>query len=247
VTGRRLLLIAAALLGVAWLVASPGGVPLYDGVGFPDEPYRYVNPPAGAAATKPASTGKVVTVVRNGRSDPLTVYTAEQGPQAWLYVPGGGLAAPAATSTVTLTLTPLAPTPPASDGTILGNAYQVTATGPNGPVQLSASGKNQAQLLLRAPKAEARLPALEMFTDGHWTALPSDRFGNDIYGGYIPAFGKFALVRLNHAAATAAKSAGTSGGGSGLQMALLVIGIVIVALAVIIGFVRLRRLRTAAD
>lgn len=44
--------LAAAALAAAWLL-TPAAVPLYDGVGFPDEPYRYVVPPTGYRTTPP--------------------------------------------------------------------------------------------------------------------------------------------------------------------------------------------------
>jgi hypothetical protein len=46
VNGRARLLLALVALPLAWLLA-PGAVPLYDGINLPDEPYRYVVPPAG--------------------------------------------------------------------------------------------------------------------------------------------------------------------------------------------------------
>ena len=50
------MLVAAALLGLGWLLTPRTAPPLYDGVGFPDEPYRFVVAPAGAPKTTKAPT-----------------------------------------------------------------------------------------------------------------------------------------------------------------------------------------------
>src|ERR1043165_2345088 len=54
--GRRqvgVVLAALAALAFAWVVVTPKSVPLYDGIGAPDEAYRYVQPPSGTKPTKP--------------------------------------------------------------------------------------------------------------------------------------------------------------------------------------------------
>ena len=55
-SGLRWLLASFVALLVAWLLA-PAVVPIYDGVSFPDEPYRYVQSPDGKP-TKPPTTAK---------------------------------------------------------------------------------------------------------------------------------------------------------------------------------------------
>ena len=78
---RRWTYVGAVALLTAWLLA-PAVTPIYDGPGFPDEPYRYVQAPAGAKATKPPTTAKAsVTVNSQGLSGAAYSNSAEQGPQ----------------------------------------------------------------------------------------------------------------------------------------------------------------------
>ncbi|MDQ6649765.1 MAG: hypothetical protein M3Z02_06575 [Actinomycetota bacterium] len=78
----RRLLGALAVLVAAWLLA-PGGVPLYDGVGFPDEPYRYVVPPrADLPRTDPPTEGRdMVRAADAAGGSEVLAQSREMGPQ----------------------------------------------------------------------------------------------------------------------------------------------------------------------
>src|SRR3954451_17434124 len=111
----------------AWMLA-PASVPVFDGIGQPDEPYRYVDPPATAKTTKQPTTATVSVPVRNGRSVAEFANSAESGPQISVYIPPGALEVPAGATSITITATPLAPKAPLpTDGDIVTNVYQVTA------------------------------------------------------------------------------------------------------------------------
>jgi hypothetical protein len=60
-----LLLLSAVGIVVISLLSSHI-VPLYDGVGFPDEPYRYVNPPVTSKKTLPPSPAETVATISHG-------------------------------------------------------------------------------------------------------------------------------------------------------------------------------------
>lgn len=126
---RQRLLAAVAAVGVAWLVA-PGAVPLYDGLNFPDEPYRFVSPPAGYQKTPPPTTGRGSSAVDDG-SNAVTIYvdTDEQAPQLSVVLPGRVLAVGDGARTVTVSAVPVAPDRQPSKGTIDGNVYRVSAEG----------------------------------------------------------------------------------------------------------------------
>jgi hypothetical protein len=86
---RRPLLLGAAALIAAWVLV-PSGVPLYDGIGFPDEPYRYAQPPAGAKTTARPGDAVGTSAGRNGAStEDLDVMSGEQGPQVEIFVSTG--------------------------------------------------------------------------------------------------------------------------------------------------------------
>src|SRR4051794_3828469 len=122
-TGRWLL-IAAASLTAAWLVA-PANVPIYDGVGT-DAPYRYVDPPPGAAKTPPPTTARKVLRVTNGRSLADYANSGEFAPKITFYIPAGAFPLPPTAHAVRVTAPPLAPPPPLpADGRIVTNIYRL--------------------------------------------------------------------------------------------------------------------------
>lgn len=195
-------LIAAAALGLAAAI-GPAAVPIYDGIGNPDEPYRYVNPPAGYRDTKPPTTASETLKVLHGRSASGQVNTDEFGPQLALYVPSGALALPADATAVTVTATPIAP--PAelpSDGTIEGNVYRVTVAASGGQVDLIGLGNQAPVLDMRAPTAHQPGPVFEHYDNGRWTSYETSRIGNDIYRTRIDALGDWALVRRDSGASS---------------------------------------------
>jgi hypothetical protein len=246
----RRVLAALALLGVAWLVTGPTGrPPLYDGIGFPDEPYRYVKPPAGATAARPTVAEDTEPVV--GRPSDLTPVSLEKGPQIQVYLPGAALQAPAGAKLVTARAEPLAPVAPLpTDGTIWGNVVRLSVTTAQGPVQVVPSGATSPYLDLRAPTAEQPGPVVEAFRDGAWHQLVTHRDGNDIYGAEIPGIGEYALVRLTDPAARLGGpgqgSGGSSGSASGSALSPIVViaggALLVVALGIIaVRFTRRRR------
>src|SRR5690242_5666775 len=76
--------VVAGLLTVGWL-ASSGGVPLYDGVHFPQDPYRYTTPKPGEPAAKAAKAS--VPLVDGRNVGGVVLNTGETGPQVQLYLP----------------------------------------------------------------------------------------------------------------------------------------------------------------
>jgi hypothetical protein len=236
--GVRWLLASVAALLVAWLVA-PAVVPLYDGVNFPDEPYRYVKSPDGKP-TKPPTTAKAtVQVNAQGLSSAAYSNSAERGPQIVLYVPAGSMKAPAGATSIAITETPLAPTPPLpTDGTIVTNVYRVAATTSAGPVQIVGKSENQLPTLqMRAPNAQQPGPVFEHRTATGWQRADTLRVGQDIYQASAPQLGEWALVQL--------RTAPKKSGGGGVNIGLLAAGIGLLALAGIILAIRIARTRTS--
>lgn len=235
---RRIVAAIALLLG-AWTI-SPAVIPLYDGPGFPDQPYRYVvRPPGDNVTTPPPTTASSPIPVRNGVSTAAFANSGESGPQISVYIPAGSLQAPAGATKIQLTASPSAPKPPLpTDGTIVSNVYTITATASGGAVAIIGKGDNQTPTLqMRAPTAQQPGPTFETFDGKKWTSTQTIRVGTDIYQTFAPKLGVWALVQQ--------KTTGGSAGLNGASLVLLILGISILALVAIILLVRFARSRTA--
>ena len=184
--------LAVVLIAVAWLV-TPHPVPLYDGVGIPDEPYRYVQAPAGAKRTAAPTGGTGRSAVTNGtNSSFLNVFTGESGPQATVNVPDAGVAA--TSGSVTVRITPLAPSEPPPGSSLDGNVYQVDITSAQGSLSLTAAA-SQGAIYLRAPRQVPTEVVLYRSGPGQpWRGLDTQQAGNDVWGAVPPGPGQFALA-----------------------------------------------------
>jgi hypothetical protein len=229
-TGRAralLLLVAAAFLGALWAATGPSGPPLYDGVGFPDEPYRYVSPPAGYQRTPPPTTAVVKAAVAGDFNRDMTyVNSGEQGPQVSLYLPDKALRVPAGSTDVTIAATPMAPTVKATSGTVEGNVYRITAQSAQGPATLTARGQTTSAIQLRAVSAQQPGPVIAVLRAGAWQKEPTTRVGNDLYQAPFTALGDYTLIRGR------AATSGTTSKGSGNVALLGIVAGVIVAVMV---------------
>lgn len=225
---------AALLVTVGWL-ATPDPVAVYDGVGQPDEPYRYVSPPPGAPPARGAATSATATtpVAAGAGTDGLSVTTAEVGPQLAVFLPAGSFAAPG--GTITVTVTPKAPADQPPGGRIDGNVYALGATDPAGPVTLTAKA-TLATIYLRATSGAQPGPVLERreSAGGPWTALKTSRGGADVYVAALPGLGDYALVFGPVTAVT----------GSGTPVLPYLLGGVLAVLVAVVLVVR-RRARVA--
>ncbi|RZU49979.1 hypothetical protein EV385_1738 [Krasilnikovia cinnamomea] len=205
-------------LGFAW-VLTPAGVPLYDGLGFPDEPYRFVDPPPGSVATAPPTTATGSVAATGGANrEAVRIASAEVGPQVVVSVPTGDLLGPPAATRLTLTARPVAPDRAPPTGVIDGNVYRVSAAADrSGPVRLRVTDPNFLPGIdLRSTVAtSARVTAVYRERPAAaWRALEAFQIGNDIYEVVMPGLGDFALV-LPSAAPPAAGPPGTGPSGAG--------------------------------
>jgi hypothetical protein len=248
-SGRRLGVVAGcvALLALAliWALAPPRTPPLFDGVGFPDEPYRYVVAPTGAKVTKPPTVGTGTIVVSDGKSRSGSVSTAEQGPQASLYLNEDALLTTGNPAGVDIRLTPIAAPSTPADGTIPGDAYVVSGAvaGGTGTVRISPM-TNAATFLLRIPKATSQTVAIELLVGARWEQLTTFKTGTDVYSANLPALGTLAAVIVTDPARTVsyAGNAPTKNGG-GVALGPLLAGVVVLALVLLVVGVRVTRRR----
>ena len=227
--------LGAGVLVLLGAMLSPRAVPLFDGVGFPDQPYRFVARPAGSPPTPAPTTAELTTPVLGGTSRAgLTVNTAEQGPQLSVFVPLGSLAA--SDGSVTVRATPLAPTDPPTGVTVDGNVYRISFTASaGGPVTLTAAG-SVGLLVLRATTARQPGPVVEHRggPGAPWRQLPTTRGGQDIYSARFLGAGDYTLAFL------------PATGGGGVPVLALVLGPLVLLLAGVVVVVRRRSAREQA-
>lgn len=221
---------AALVLVAVGRLLSPAALPVYDGLGTPDEPYRYVAPPAGVARTAAPTTATASSALLAGRSRyGLSVTSAENGPQVTVYLPAQALAAPG--SQVVVTARPVAATDQPATGRIDGNVYEV-AFRADGPVTLTPSAVD-ADITLRATSPRQPPPVMEYrpAAGQPWQQLRTVRFGLDIYTSDFTGPGQYALAFVHASAKKGAKGADPT--------PYLVLGGVVLLLAVVV-VVRLR-------
>ena len=190
---RRRWVAGALLVGIGWLV-TPSAVPIYDGVGVPDEPYRYVSAPKGNPATAEATSGTASTPVAHGvGTNGLIVATKEQAPQFSMFVPPGALAT--SKGPITVTATPAAAADQPTGATIGGNVYVIAITSPGGPVT-TTNKIAIASLYLRAVEgSEGWVMEHRTAHTDPWVALETARGGTDSWVSSFKGAGEYALAK----------------------------------------------------
>ncbi len=214
------------LLGVTLLLAltgvrPPSAPPLYDGLGFPDEVYRWVVPPAGAPATPAAGRAAFDVPVTAGRSAAGQGASPEQGPQVALAVGSGALDVHALGAEAAVRVAAEPVSPPAGRptyGQLVSNVYRIRATSASGaPVPIGAGG--HVVVNLRADKATRDPVVISEWDGATWQQLRSYQVGTEIYAAELPGWGELAAVRLAPGVspqlpATAAAAPGSAGPGA---------------------------------
>ena len=242
----RLVIAALLILGVGWSIAPRSALPLYDGIGFPDEPYRFVQRPAGAQETKPPTVAHGTASVTGAVAGSVVAASAEVAPQISLYIPKGKLDVPAGTSKVTVTGTPVQPIATGHGQYLWSDVYTVSAS--PGTTQFHAGGQ-QATITMRAASGQRPQPSIAYYTGGGWHLLPTYAQGQDIYIAELNRFGQFAVVGRNPLLVSQLSGGGAKSSSGGSAIGLIVgigAGVVVVALFVL-GRMRRARARAAED
>lgn len=209
------LVLAAGLVLVALsqLAATPRAAPLFDGV-FIEDPYRFVMPPPGAAGD-PLPV-QVTTAVVNGAVPLLAVATAENPPQAQIIAEADAFAISAGTTSVTVSIEPVAPTDPH----VTGNVYRFGVTDQAGAALAIRPGP-VVTIVLRAPQLlDAQLARLD---GSQWVILPTDHGGlPDLFAANVDRLGAFTMLPSTAvptgsgtAPSPGASTGGSNGGGQG--------------------------------
>jgi hypothetical protein len=234
--GAVLLVVAAALLGLGWLLSPRSAPPLYDGVGFPDEPYRFVVAPAGAPKTTKAPTVATGTApVTGGVAGAVHASSAEQAPQISLLIPVGRLHAPAGTKRVVLHATPVRPVTAPANRFLWSDVYKLAATDPSVTMR---DASPPATITMRAATAQRPRPVIARYVGGRWSTLDTTPVGNDIYQAVLPGLGMYAVI------GTEQLDFGSGGGSTTVTGILIAVAAVLVVAALILVAVWRRRRAT---
>lgn len=195
-----LLVLAGGALALALQVAIPVGVPLYDGVIVPD-PYRYLHPPAGEAGDPSSFTDE--KPISGNQSPFFAAATEEQPPQAQLVAMDDAFQLNPGSTALRVSITPVDPVAPLTNGTIAGNVYRFAVTDDAGRPLAPKTCDACRTLVLRAPDG-ATEGRVQHFADGAWSDVATDHYGiAAMYQSNLEFLGDFAVVT------------GTSGGGPG--------------------------------
>ncbi len=239
---------ALALLALAWLVNPARIAPLYDGLGFPDEAYRFVAPPAGYRSTAPPSAATLTAALAGKRGSIFDIASKEVGPQVELFVKGSSIAAPAS---ATVTINAVAARSPATptDGAVWGNVYRVSARSAGKAVRLNADPATNS-IRLRTPTAPPPTATIAYLdgstsTGSTWRRLKTERIGNDIWAAPLVGSGYYAALapgdQLHYQGQSTPEAAKPTSGGGGVGVLAWIAGAGVVLLAAMSYAVRRAR------
>ena len=233
--------LATALLALVWLVMTPTGLPLYDGLGLPQEPYRYLQPPRGQPNGLPPTAIHRALIVAHGNSPIYKVSTGESPPQAYFIMQYRALKIlPGVRRIVIDVIAVPPPAPPPSGSKFDGNIYRYSVTTSSGaPVPLRGGPKVGVEL---RGTGTPGTPTVAQYVGGQWVKLPTlVLLGTNYYLTNVRSLGNFTLL-------LPAKSTGGSGGGIGGALPLIIAAIVLVLLAAAaILLIRLSRRRATTE
>lgn len=238
---RRALSVAALGLVLAW-IGAPAAVPLYDGVGFPDQPYRFVQAPAGYPATPPPATATAMAPGAGGHNAQAFYATSsEQGPQASIYVSAGALAGPMGATSYSMSAVPLAPVGQPPLESIEGNVYRLSFTAGGQPATFASTPDNFCLIRLRALNSSQPGPGMVYRASPQqpWRSLTTNRSGMDVYESPLQGPGDYALARPAGGYSPDAGSPAPSAAGSATPTGVLV-GLGALIAVVVAGLLGLR-------
>ena len=234
----------ATLLGLAWILGPRSAPPLYDSGPIVAENYRYLHIPPGFKSTPAPASIDVTLNLLQGQSPPMAETTSEQPAQVQLLAAQNAFAVPAGVAAVHVTLKAIEPPatpPPAADGTLDGNVYQILVSTVGGTTPLPLKSGQQVTVVLRGP-AGVQGAVLEVWNGTKWAKLDSQPLGNtapDSYAANVDHLGDFALVAPPQ---TSGGGSGSGGGSSaGIIVAVVVIAVVIAAAAIVLVLRSTRR------
>ena len=199
-TDRRLgwlAILAGGALALAVQVATPVGVPLYDGV-VVQEPYRYLHP-TGDQPGSPTTFSATVPVV--GSESPTVVAATTENPaQAQVIGQEGAFVLTPSATSLLVSVTPIdAPAQPVG-GTIAGNVYRFSVTDQSGTELAITPCDGCISLVMRAPDGVG-VASIQRFADGAWQEVETLHAGMvSLYQTNPKALGTYAVIAMDEPA-----------------------------------------------
>jgi hypothetical protein len=231
----RVLVAGGLLIALAWALAPAPSPPLYDGLQGPAQPYVYLQPPPGYHQTgKPGGASRALPIT-SGSSNAGFINTEEIPPQAQVLAGDGTFSSPPGATSITLTVTPVAPPQPlpASLGQQAGNVYEVKASADvPGPVTVAAA--HPVTVVLRGPTGTGSAPMARLAQGGTaWERVTTVPLGSapDMVVTNADRLGWFAITQT---ATSTASGGGGGGSGGGVPVVAIVVP-ALVLLAVVAG------------
>ncbi len=217
-----------AVLAIGWL-ATPHAVPIYDGLGNPDEPYRLLSAQLGRTAA-PTEASAALPVVDGINQGGRIANSGESGPQVQVYAPARAFGVPPPGATITVLAKPV----PLVDAPLIGkpdsNVYELGFASAGGPVTLR-QGAQSPTMTMRAVTVGPPAPVLDYRPGGSgqgaWRRLSTSRTGTDIFTAVVPGAGQYLLVQPP---AGRASGSGLLYGSVGVGLGLATLGIVLIRL-----------------
>ncbi len=157
-------------------VVAPVAAPLFDGL-IVLGPYHYLNPATGQ--TGAPTSAKVSEGLVGGASPGFNAATGETPPQAQLIAAPGAFALGPGSTSVTVTIDPVAPAGPSTLGPILGNVYRFAVRDQSG-LALATTPGIEVTLVLRAPDATSEA-SFATYLNGRWSSVASSPSGTPAF------------------------------------------------------------------
>lgn len=191
-----LALAAGAVLALAVQVATPVGVPLYDGV-VVQEPYRFLHPESGQAGD-PASFSSEVPVV-GGESPAIVAATTENPAQAQVIAQEGAFVLTPSATALLVSVTPIEPPGQPEGARIAGNVYRFSVTDQAGTPLAIRPCEGCISLVMRAPDGVGAA-SIRRFDDGAWQEVETLHAGIvGLYQTNPTVLGIHAVIELEEA------------------------------------------------
>jgi len=198
---RRALVLGAVLAVIGLVVGGRPSITLYDGV-VPDEPYLWLDPPAGHPGNPQGATATLP--LKDGKSPLIAVATPELVPQAQIFAIPAGLILPAGTTGIDVAIAPVEPPGQPIDSHIEGNVYAFTVTNQAG-APLTADPAALVSIVLRAPDPATATATIARWDGTTWQGIQTSPAGaGATFSAVVTQFGDFAVLLPGAAASPSA-------------------------------------------
>lgn len=198
-----LVVLIGLLAAFVAVLATPGTTPpLYNGLGFPDEPYRWLEPPPGAPETPEWTPAGGRLEVADGYSTSGSFSSKEQGPQILFFTDPKAFAVPEGATGVDVAARAVPAPGPFPEGTTqVSNVYRFSATPVGASGTLAFDPERKFLLNMRADRATDQVVLLHHWDGSAWVQRATFQVGTEIYAGTVTTLSEYVLLRMTPGAA----------------------------------------------